>query len=610
MSIDSRTPSDRELTVAARAGDGDAWTELRRRHETAVRRFARGAGVGERHVDEVFADVAVALGADEAHGTPMPVLRAVRLRLLHAVAGVDSGPAAASDPTLRTIATAFGQLPEDWQAVLWHRCVDRSPAVEATLMLGRSTAGVLALEQTATRGLFDQAMLVELHGDPPLAPMCRPVVATLGAYHRGTLPPAESRAIEEHLHGAEGAVSAGCAECRARLDVAGRIPDLVAPAIVPWVTGRSPSDYRAAAALAAAGGVAALTARRTASERRRAVLLATAAVVLAIVAAAVLIRSPFRSMGPGLADLLDRAVATTVAEPATSTTTVPPGPVDGEPNRVELVFPDTPRGAVYVPGGRALNLTVSLSTPAPVFAGGTGTVDAGLMNNDSVVADVTFYVRTSEGVAFDEHADGSGRCRAEDDHGATCSVSIDPGGTAWMSLRFTVARDVPDRFVVDPGLDRAVLDVPVEFLSDLVIGTVERGDLTNVDGEFVVQRDPTAVRRLFVVTEPDVVIDASTPFESSIPVLGSDLPTTPRRLGRVDTAALPEGADDASTLSVAGVVVGGDDPFGVAAEQTALALRSYDLDIDSSTAAVQIVASTTTSGPRVTSLALVLDIVP
>lgn len=705
MISDPRLPSDRDLMAAARVGDDLAWTELASRHREGVRRFARGADIEDRDVDAAFAAVRAGLATADDVDSSLPKLRAVRLLLLHAVAAVDAGPAASGDATSTTIATAFGQLPEDWQAVLWHRCVDRAPAVEATVMLGRSTTEVLALEQTAIRGLFDRAMLVEVHGDPPLPWLCRPVVAALGAYRRGSLPPAEERAVDEHLNGA--GASAGCAECRARLDIAARLPELVAPAVVPWVTGRAPADYRAAAGIVAAAGIAALVDRRTAADRRRARVLATAAVLLALIAAAVLIRSPFRSFEPELADLLNRATTTTVPDAGTPTSTIPPGPIDGDPNRVELVFPETPRGAVYVPGGRPLDLSLALSSPAPVFAGGTGTVDVELMNNDTVAVDVTFYVRTTVGIAFDEQTEGAGTCRAEDDDGATCAVSIGAGAKVSKSLRFTVERHVPDRFVVHA--DEASLDLPVEFLGDLVLGTVERGHLTTftgvlaqcgsppwcvepaewvdgaamgdaeaaylvwrgvsatdapprvelavgdevtlveptswtaVDGAtyriadvtvpvasavagsgavavassdgggtwtlIVVTRDASATRRLMVVTAPDAVVSATAAFATTIPVAGSQPPITPRRPGRVETVALVA-EPGAAALAVDDVPVGGDDPFGLAATGRAPAVRSYDLDIDSSSAAIQIAASTTTAEFRLAGLALVLDIVP
>ena len=159
MTRTTRLPSDRELAAATQRGDAAAWAELTRRHAGPVRRFATGSGIPDYRVEEAFARVKASLAHQETNPTE-PALRATRLRLLHAVAGTDTGPAAADERTLTTIATAFGQLPEDWQAVLWHRCVDRAPAVEATVMLARSTAEVLALEQTATRGLFERAMLV------------------------------------------------------------------------------------------------------------------------------------------------------------------------------------------------------------------------------------------------------------------------------------------------------------------------------------------------------------------------------------------------------------------------------------------------------------------
>jgi hypothetical protein len=49
-----------------------------------------------------------------------------------------------------------------------------------------------------------------------------------------------------------------------------------------------------------------------------------------------------------------------------------------------------------------------------------------------------------------------------------------------MSLRFTVADDVPDRLVVVPSIGSGILEVPVEFVDGLLLGQVGRGELRTV----------------------------------------------------------------------------------------------------------------------------------
>src|SRR5690606_14255535 len=120
---------------------------------------------------------------------------------------------------------------------------------------------------------------------------------------------------------------------------------------------------------------------------------------------------------------------------------------------IELIFPGDRQGAVYVPGGRALNLSVDLSTPGPVLAGATGTIDADITNNDTVTVSIPFFLRVSEAVSFDALSGGDGTCRREDDDGATCSLTIGPGETASMSLRFGFSTDAPARLGVDPGVE-------------------------------------------------------------------------------------------------------------------------------------------------------------
>ena len=117
-----------------------------------------------------------------------------------------------------------------------------------------------------------------------------------------------------------------------------------------------------------------------------------------------------------------------------------------------MLFPTAPQGALYVPGGRSLDLSITLSAPAPIYADGTGTIDIGLTNNDEEIASATYLVQTSDGIVFEALTDGVGSCRPEDDDGATCTVEIAPGARASMSLRFAVEPDGPDRLVVDPSI--------------------------------------------------------------------------------------------------------------------------------------------------------------
>jgi hypothetical protein len=206
---------------------------------------------------------------------------------------------------------------------------------------------------------------------------------------------------------------------------------------------------------------------------------AIVAVVLALLGAAFFVREPFGDLDSELADLLERATSTTEPTDPGSTSTVPGGSPtpDALANRIELVFPGAPQGAVYVPGGRALNLGISLSTPAPVYAGATGTIDTAITNNDTEDASVRFVVRSSPGVSFDQLTSGVGSCVAEPQGGALCTLSLPAGTTGQMSLRFRLDADVADRLVVVPSIRSDVLEVPVSFVDGLLLGQVGNGEL-------------------------------------------------------------------------------------------------------------------------------------
>ena len=492
-------PSDVALEERARAGSEAAWTELRDRHRGAIESLARSRSLprAQRSVDAVF-DVAleeIVTGEQRPGEQPQPPIRPRAIALL---TGGAYGPvwnprtpshseqAARADPSrteptdrheLTDLATAFGRLPSLWQAVLWHRWVERAPAAELTTILGRPAADVVALEHTAYRGLADGYAAVAATAEPGPDPQCIPVIPLLGAYRRGTLPDAQRRAVEVHLEGT-GASSAGCAACGRRLELIDRLADLTPVAITPGLVGVDAMRYRELIGVGVGAiGAAVLATRRSDRDRRLARVGAVSAVVLALLAAAFFVREPFGDLETELADLLDRATSTT--EPS-ATTTVPGGSAptpEALPNRIELIFPGAPQGAVYVPGGRALNLGLALSAPAPVYGGATGTIDAAITNNDTEDTSVRFLVRSSPGVAFERLLRGIGSCISDQDEGARCTLSIPAGATAEMSMRFTVDLDVPDRLVVAASIQSNVLEVPVEFVPGLLVGQVGRGAL-------------------------------------------------------------------------------------------------------------------------------------
>lgn len=493
-------PSDVALEEQTRAGSDAAWAELRARHLDAVDSVARSRDLRGRATTATSTTAAEAFRElrnqlDDPPTSDRPP-RPIRPRAIGLLTGGDYGPgwsppspsspsteadgearadAAGTDVHLVQLATAFGRLPTIWQTVLWHRWVEQAPAAELTAMLGRRPADVVALEQTARRGLVDLHAEVMLAEGPAVE--CVPVIPLLGAFRRNALPDAQRRTVLAHV----GLPGDGCDACQRRLDTIDRLPVVLPIAIVPGLVGTDVDRYRQ---LIGAGvlamGTAGLAALRSERNRRRARVGAAAAIVLALLAAALFVREPFGDLDSELADLL----ATTTTEPTGSPPGAPtttPGtatPGQGElPNRIELVFPGVPQGAVYVPGGRALDLGISLSAPAPVFAGATGTIDAAITNNDSQDASVRFLLRSSPGVSFDRLVRGIGACVAEPGGAGRCTLTLPAGTTAELSLRFGLDVAVPDRLVVVPSIGDDVLDVPVESVPDLLLAQVGRAEL-------------------------------------------------------------------------------------------------------------------------------------
>ena len=527
-------PSDPELIAQTRGGSDAAWDELQARHVDAIRSLARSQRRrhSRRATEAVFtqlrSDIVDDVGGDPAPGgpalgaggeaiappmpmrpnaisiltggsygpvwdspTPTPTPEATReLEPDSTQHGTDDDVEGAERRELYDVAAAFARLPTVWQAVLWHRWVELAPAAESTAILGRSPSDVVALEQTARRGLVEAYSEVVLAGTPAPDQRCVSIISQLGAHRRGTLPDMARRTVDAHLAGSS--EMAPCEACRRRVDFVDHLAAVVPVAIVPGLTGLAADRYRA---VIGAGGLAvgasALAARRGDVGRQLARVGAAAVVVLALVAAALFVREPFGDFDAELADLLDRASTTipgpssTVPDPSNTTPTTDPGgtttPSTGLPNRIELVFPAALQGAVYVPGGRAPNLAISLSSPAPVFAGATGTIDADITNNDTEDASVRFLVRSSPGVSFDQLSEGVGSCVADDDV-AQCTLSLPAGSTGSMSLRFRLAADVPDRLVVAPSIRSTALELPVEYVPGLLLGQVGRSDLRTVGG--------------------------------------------------------------------------------------------------------------------------------
>jgi len=243
--------SDAELITAARAGDQRAYAELYRRHAAAALRFARSltghSADADDLVAEAFTRVLAALrsGNGPAEAFRPYLLSAVRNAFYdNARRGlreqpVDEvapdapwvpfvDPAAAADER-RLIATAFQELPERWQVVLWHTEVEGEQPADIAPLLGISPNAVAALAYRAREGLRERYL--RAHIGTAVDDACRPTVSRLPAYTRNRLSRTEADRVRRHLD--------DCRRCqvlfRELADVNSRLGALLGPAILGGV---------------------------------------------------------------------------------------------------------------------------------------------------------------------------------------------------------------------------------------------------------------------------------------------------------------------------------------------------------------------------------------
>ncbi|WP_461024853.1 sigma-70 family RNA polymerase sigma factor, partial [Thalassiella azotivora] len=220
-------PSDAELLAAARTGDAEAYGELFRRHSPAARALARQLTKHPSDADDLVSEAFTkVLNALRNGNGPTSALRPYLLtavRRVHvdrAVAGqrvkpvedmtdYDPGepfvdPAVAGlERTL--VAKAYSQLPERWQAVLWHTEVEGMHPRDLAPLLGMSANAVSALAMRARSGLRDAYLAAHV----PAAQRrdCEATMPRLAAYVRGSTSVRETSAVEAHLD--------ACEDCRA-----------------------------------------------------------------------------------------------------------------------------------------------------------------------------------------------------------------------------------------------------------------------------------------------------------------------------------------------------------------------------------------------------------
>ena len=226
--------SDAELLDQARSGDESAFTELYVRHEAAARRLAstyRRLGDPNDLVSGAFERV---LGTVRRGAGPTGSFRAylfVTLRQQAAEQGekpadqpLDDVPEPVRDgadtemgQTDRAlVTTAFEELPERWQTVLWHTAVEGRQPQELAAVLGVSANAAAALAYRAREKLRQTYLQAHLLASP--APEHEPYRSQLGAYVRDGLSKRDHAAVAAHLEGCE-----SCRELVAELDGVNRM---------------------------------------------------------------------------------------------------------------------------------------------------------------------------------------------------------------------------------------------------------------------------------------------------------------------------------------------------------------------------------------------------
>lgn len=226
--VDPEGPDDAELIERSRADDSSAYEVLYERHAEAARRLAhrlaRDRDRAEDLVAEAFTRVLSALrrgkGPDVAFRPYLlTVVRNIAIewangdKRLMLVDGYDAleHPSSDDDPVVAgaergMAAQAFSELPERWQAVLWHTEVEgESPAGIAPL-LGLSPNAVAALAVRAREGLRQGYLQAHLSGSD-VPDECRDHADGLARYTRGRLVRRKSAELREHLD--------QCARCSA-----------------------------------------------------------------------------------------------------------------------------------------------------------------------------------------------------------------------------------------------------------------------------------------------------------------------------------------------------------------------------------------------------------
>lgn len=240
--------SDAELIALSRDGDAAAYGVLYERHQSAAHRAAMRVADPTLAKDVVAEAFTRTFSLLQRGGGPDVAFRPYLLAAVHNAfvshvrtnsnmmwvedhSTLPEVPATSDGTTERAestvLARAFRSLPERWQTVLWHRCVERESATKLGELLGMSPNAVAALTFRAREGLR-QAYLSE-HIASAENQACRDIREMLPAYLRDDLGATKTARVADHLD--------SCVECAVAVgeleDIGSRmLGQMLAPAVL------------------------------------------------------------------------------------------------------------------------------------------------------------------------------------------------------------------------------------------------------------------------------------------------------------------------------------------------------------------------------------------
>jgi RNA polymerase sigma factor (sigma-70 family) len=459
---------DAELIKAVRAGDAQAYGELYRRHHASALRFARWLagplGDAEDIAADAFARVLAALKTGKGPN------EAFRPYLISAVRNIchDQARRAAREPPVgeptplnpgepfidpvlakdegRLIATAFSELPERWQLVLWHTEVEGEKPAEIAPLLGISANAVAALAYRAREGLRERYL--KAHLGSATDERCQATVDRLAAYARNKLSRADAQRVRQHLE--------GCGRCRLLFvdltDINSRLGAVLGPIVLGTAAGALASKGAPVAASSIAGWILA-----------RLGVPASAALALAAGITTVTLRIPAEPIppsavaGPSSTEPAVAPVATVPSlaalDPALSAGTAEPtatGTPDQSPPGPDA--PPTPRPPI--------KLIVHLAIGS-LSRGHAGTLVLAVTNPtsgaDAASVNVAATLSVPAGITLRTRGAGNGWTCATTDGAITCERDgLKPGQGSPAVIQIWAdagaASGVPSAVVSGPGL--------------------------------------------------------------------------------------------------------------------------------------------------------------